>query len=120
MPDYAYKCQKCGRLRWVLCPVEDRNKPVLCDSDDCDGTGFRDFVATLRGARVGIAGEWNHPIHSEALAVHPEQRAEAIASAEKHGVPTEFDKHGCPIFRSRSHRKRYCKEYGFVDLSGRG
>ena len=35
--------------------------------------------------------------------------------ANKHGVPTEFDKHGRPIFTSRDHQRRYAQIHGFVN-----
>jgi hypothetical protein len=55
------------------------------------------------------------PLVSDALAVHPRQVQEAIADAAKKGVPTEFQKDGRPILRSREHRKAYMKAYGFFD-----
>jgi len=53
--------------------------------------------------------------HCEALAVHPDQREEAMDSAVRKGVPTYFDENGCPVFTSRSHRRAYHKAYGFFD-----
>lgn len=58
------------------------------------------------------------PIASEACAVHPRRRKEAIESAIKKGVPTEFNFKGQPIFTSRSHRKQYLKAYGMHDNDG--
>ncbi len=55
---------------------------------------------------------------SEALAVHPEQRGEAIASAKRKGVSTYFDRMGRPVFTSARHRAEYCKAYGFRDRNG--
>lgn len=57
-------------------------------------------------------------LHSEALAVHPLDIPEAVASARAKGIPTNFDAHGRPIFTSRGHRKRYLKAYGFHDRNG--
>ncbi len=56
------------------------------------------------------------PLHSEAMGVHPSQRKEAEQNAYDKGVPTEFDHTGCPIFRDRIHRTRFCKAYRMVDL----
>ncbi len=58
------------------------------------------------------------PLHSEALAVHTKQIAEATENAAKKGIPTEFDGNGRPIFRDRAHRKRYLKAYNFHDNDG--
>lgn len=66
-----------------------------------------------RGSWAGLIG-WK-PLHSEALAVHPDQRIEAMESALARGVPTYVDEEGRPVFTSRAHRKAYCKAYGFFD-----
>ncbi len=58
------------------------------------------------------------PLHSEALAVHPDLIGDATADAAKKGVPTEFDVEGRPVFTSRSHRAEYMRRYGFYDRSG--
>lgn len=49
------------------------------------------------------------PIHSDALAYHPKQRAEAAAHLKKLGVPTEIDKQGRPVLRNREHRRQVLK-----------
>lgn len=58
------------------------------------------------------------PIHSDALAVHPSQVDEAVESAKKKGVPTEFLPDGRPILRTRQHRRAYLRAYGYHDRSG--
>ena len=58
------------------------------------------------------------PMHSEAMAVHPSQRIEAMKAAEAKGVPTEFDSQGRAVFKSAIHRKQYCESYGVYDRSG--
>lgn len=68
------------------------------------------------GGCAGLIG-WK-PLHSEALAVHPDLIGEAVADAAKKGVPTEFDADGDPIFTCRSHRARYMNAYGFYDRDG--
>jgi hypothetical protein len=65
---------------------------------------------------AGLIG-WK-PLHSEAMAVHPKQIKEAMEFAKKHGVPTNFDAQGRPIFTGRAHRARYMKAHGFYDKSG--
>lgn len=67
-------------------------------------------------ALVGTA--WSRPIVSDALAVHPRQVQEAMASAAAKGVPTEFLPDGRPILRDRAHRKAYLKAYNFHDRNG--
>jgi hypothetical protein len=55
---------------------------------------------------------------SEAAAVHPDQVPEAMARDKKHGVPTEYDRAGRPIFTDRGHRKKYLRSYGYHDKRG--
>lgn len=57
------------------------------------------------------------PLVSDALAVHPDQVAEARADALAKGVPVDFLPDGRPVFTSRAQRKAYCKAYGFFDRS---
>ena len=58
------------------------------------------------------------PLASEALAVHPLQRQEAIDSAIRKGVPTEFNTIGQPVFTSRKHRRDYLRAYNYRDEDG--
>lgn len=50
------------------------------------------------------------PIKSDGAAVHPKQRAEAIAHAKKVGVPTYFDRQGRAVFTSIRHQRDYLKQ----------
>ena len=67
------------------------------------------------GDGSGLIG-WK-PLHCEALAVHPDQRVEAMESATRKGVPTYFDEEGRPVFNCRSHYKNYLDKYGFFHKS---
>lgn len=62
----------------------------------------------------GLGGNYSAgwPIHSEALAVHPEQIREATEDASRRGVPTSFDGLGRPIMTDSRHFRRYAKAYG--------
>jgi hypothetical protein len=51
------------------------------------------------------------PIASESMAVHPSQVAEATEHAKAHGVPTEINKIGQPIFLSPRHQREYLDIY---------
>ncbi len=55
------------------------------------------------------------PLHSEALAYHPKQIAEAREHLAKIGVPTDIDEEGRPIFRSRQHRAEFLRKNGYYD-----
>lgn len=84
---------------------------------------FYKAIHTRRKRRQRCRGPGGHlpacwPMRSEALAVHPEEREQAIADAKKAGVPTYFDRHGRPVFESAGHRKRYCEQFGYFDRNG--
>jgi len=92
-------------------------------SKDALATGLDDFYRQLAGRkrkRRRCAGPGGHlpgcwPLHSEALAVHPEQIEEANEICRAKGVPTDHDADGCPILNDRDHRRRYCQAFGFFD-----
>jgi sugar/nucleoside kinase (ribokinase family) len=54
------------------------------------------------------------PLHSEALAVHPEDVPAAIEDARKKGVPVDFDPEGRPVFTSSRQFREYARAYGLV------
>jgi hypothetical protein len=73
-------------------------------------------VREVAGGPTSLTGTSPHA--SEALAVHPGQVQEAVESAKRMGVPTEFLPDGRPIMRSRAHQKAYLKAYGFKNRDG--
>ena len=58
------------------------------------------------------------PIVSDAMKVHPKQIAEHAALCKAKGVPTETTEIGQPVFRDRSHRKKYLRAFGYHDRNG--
>lgn len=56
------------------------------------------------------------PLPSESLAIDPSQIRDAMARDAKVGIPTDYRKDGCPIFRSEKHRSSYIKSQGLQDL----
>lgn len=110
---YCYRCEECKFGFTQIVPMSDQREVENCPQ--CGGNSTRDFL-TEHGSTVHIPGNW--PMASEALGVHPDQIGEATAEAVKHGVPTDFDRHGRPIFTSPQHRKRYCEAHGYYDRNG--
>ncbi len=55
------------------------------------------------------------PMKSDGVAVHPKDRAAAIADAKRLGVPTYFDRQGRAVFESLGHQRRYLKLKGFFN-----
>lgn len=74
-------------------------------------------VAEGPAASRNAPGQVGWPIVSDALGVHHDQVAEAIADAAKRGVPTEFRSDGRAVLRDRGHRRDYLRAYGFIDRS---
>lgn len=52
---------------------------------------------------------WSRPIHSDALAVHPEQIPEVMDRNARHGLHVHYDNDGCPVLVSRDQRRRLMK-----------
>lgn len=68
----------------------------------------RDWRAEMSG--MGSHGDYRGwPIASEAAGVHPTQRKLAMKIDRDLGVPTEYTKDARPVFRSRSHQRRWLK-----------
>ena len=83
----------------------------------------REFLADVKGiafeAPPRRSGCRTWPQACEALAVHPDQIAEAHANAGAQGVPTQYAKDGSPIFTGPKHRREYCERIeGAYDRNG--
>jgi len=112
MPQYSYKCLSCEKTKNVFKPMSEFRSKETCE---CGKAMERDFFAEHNGF-PHHPGNW--PIHSEAMAVHPDQIKDAMARDAKCGIPTEYDKHGRPIWTSQRHKKLYCESYGYFDKNG--
>jgi thiamine pyrophosphate-dependent acetolactate synthase large subunit-like protein len=77
-----------------------------------------DAKAQIDPAAERLSRKRAYPIKSEAAAVHPKQREEAIAFAKKRGVPTYHDRHGRPVFTSARHQAAYLKLVGMFNKDG--
>ena len=64
-----------------------------------------------------INSEWQDHF-CEGSAVHPSDVKAAEAHAAKHGVPTYFDKHGRPQYKSMRHQSAYLKLIGMHNKDG--
>lgn len=106
----------------------EREYPMTGDIPWDITVGGKRFQRQVTGGRLSFApftkrahtspGKSTWPLHSDAAAVHPSQIAEAKAFDEKHGVKTDYDKDGRPVFTSKGHRKRYCRAHGLHDRNG--
>jgi hypothetical protein len=111
----------------TFCYLNPKTKEIIDEDFPCgeapesiklkDGTvAERCMAAEFSGQGGTEASCW--PMTSQALAVHPSQKAEYEKFAGEHGVPTTFDKRGRPVFNSRGHRKQYAELVGASDFDG--
>lgn len=63
--------------------------------------------------RIAIHGNYKHPIHSDALAVHPDQRIEH----EREFPSIQLDKQNRPVFDNFVVHENYLKKTGFIKES---
>lgn len=76
----------------------------------CNGC---DLLAGSAAVLTDAPAGW--PLHSDALAVHPDQVPAEAEYVKRRGVPTRFDGRGRPVFENRRHRRAYLKAIGAVD-----
>lgn len=112
MPAYCYNHEETKKLITEVFPSDNIPEEI-----ERDGVIFKRCRPAEWAGQGGMQpSTW--PMISRALAVHSSQREEYTNFAAKHGVPTDFDKGGHPVFRDREHRKNYAKLVGAVDYEG--
>ena len=109
MPAYTYKCKACGHQQVVVRPMSDSEVPVLCEVDSF--VMYRNFKADFGKQLDGDI--W--PYASYAAGASPGEVPELRKIDEANGVPTDYSADGDPIFRSKSHRKKYCETHKLFD-----
>lgn len=110
MPRYRYECGYCGNCFSYVHPVPP---PPHVQCENCEERA--EYRPSFQCAKPST---WSNPLLSDALAVHPSQVKEAYEDSVKKGVPTEFLADGRAVLRSREHRRKYLKAYGFYDKDG--
>ncbi len=111
MPTYIYKCDSCKEEKTIIKPMSKYREPELCPV--CQFVMYRDYNAEHKGGGGDTPG--NYPMVSSAAGVGASQSEEAMAHADKIGVPTEFNNDGDAVFRDKAHRKEYCEAIGLFD-----
>ncbi len=96
---HNYKCWDCGHHFLD----ETVNAP---DCPECKST------KTGMDCRIAIHGNYESPVHSDSLAVHPEQRAEH----EKMFPNIQLDGQNRPIFDNFTDHENYLNKTGFQKL----
>lgn len=113
MPLYCFECE-CGATADKFRAVDHRNDPVVCHV--CGRMMSRDICSGL----VSVETDWSPgmEIHSQAMAVHPDQINEAMAHDRKLGAPVHYDRAGRPVFTSKAQRRRFIRAHGVTDQAG--
>jgi len=96
---YNYKCYNCGYYF-----SDGAVDAPDCPSCKSDKTGMV--------CNIAIHGNYKHPIHSDALAIHPDQRAEH----EKMFPNIRLDGQNRPIFDNFVDHQSYLDKCGLVKL----
>jgi|HubBroStandDraft_2_1064218.scaffolds.fasta_scaffold109510_2 hypothetical protein len=100
-------------MRGIIIFGKDGNKTYKIDGNEVTAEEFELAFPSqpVSGTRISQF----KPMASEALAYHPDQLELAEAHLKKIGVPTEIDKLGRPIIRTRQHRRELFAKLKIMD-----
>lgn len=74
MPIYVFQCPACLEIVEEMRPIDERNRPgPECPTEGCQHRCERNLG--LEQCNTDVT-EWLHPVHSERMAVNPDQVAE--------------------------------------------
>lgn len=104
MPQYCYKCRKCGAERSDHRGMSDPAPKFVCL--ECDMEMIRHYRA--EGVSIGVH-DYATPLVSQSLAMHPEQ----IAEHRERFPKIEVQADGCPVFHNTNEHSKYLKEIGW-------
>ncbi|KKN72402.1 hypothetical protein LCGC14_0411150 [marine sediment metagenome] len=108
---YPFKCEGCGLTVDFVCPyAELKGKDKTCIN--CSAKLVRDWHAGM--PRV-YKDSYTKPIHSDSLAIHPEQVEEHRRLYPK--IP--LDEKCRPVFENYPDHDEYLEQTGHVKQSGR-
>ena len=96
MAIHSFVCDDCMIL------VEDENTKCVHVCPKCGGDMRWDL-------NISIHGNYRTPIHSDSLAIHPDQRAEH----EQRFPYIRLDDEHRPVFDNFTNHERYLRETGF-------
>jgi putative FmdB family regulatory protein len=103
MPLYSFICSKCYESKERILPMRDADKPQFCE---CGYQMRRNFQADIPHA----PNTYKKPIHSDSLAINPEQRAEH----EKIFPDIKLDSQCRPVFDNFQSHQRYLDKCNLV------
>lgn len=106
MPTYCYKCEQCGHVFDKFRSMVDSDKIVLCSK--CGSSTRRDWSAECPMARR--TEDYDHPIHSDSLAMNPNQ----VAEHKRRFPDIKVDSENRPVFDNYVEHDKYLKACGLV------
>ena len=106
MPTYCYKCGPCDYAFEEYHCMADDNKAVPCPK--CNGYTRRDWAAEHPMARR--TEDYDHPIHSDSLAMNPNQ----VAEHRRMFPDIKIDSECRPVFSNYVAHDKYLKACGLV------
>lgn len=108
---YCYKCSnaECGATDERMKPAKDVGTDELCPR--CGTPMKRDYVAEHHNIQGGR--EYRKPIHSDSLAINPNQREQH----EKLFPNIPIDSEGRPVFSNYRDHNSYLEKCGFDKVS---
>jgi len=104
MPLYSFKCPECGAKDECVRAMQNAGKKCMCT---CGTKMVRDFAADLPFAS---GGDYSRPIHSDSLAINPEQRSEH----EKLFPDIKLDSQCRPVFDKFGPHQDYLNKCNLV------
>jgi hypothetical protein len=115
MPVYTYRDEDGEQVLLVMTVAEKETKDVDGVIAHDDGRALTRDIASDMRSQTAQAKQWSTGLVSHAMGVHPDQRQEMSATLAAQGVPTDFDKDGGAIIRSRGHRNKLMVAMGMKD-----
>ena len=105
MPLYSVKCPKCGAKDERVRTMQNADKKYMCT--ECGARMNRDFAADLPFA----SGDYHQgAIHSDSLAIHPDQRAEHLQKFPN----IKLDSQNRPVFDNFQKHQKYLDKCNLV------
>ena len=103
MPSYSFVCPKCGAKDERVRAMQNAGKKCMCV---CGVKMNRDFAIDIPHA----ANDYKKPIHSDSLAISPDQRKEH----EKAFPNIKLDAQNRPVFDNFQAHESYMKKCNIV------
>jgi len=107
MPCYTFRCKICGNKVELIRPMSDSQRPQACFI--CGSVMNRDYRSDIPHASNR---DYTTPIHSDALAINPNQRKEH----QRLFPNIELDKQSRPVFSNYRDHQAYLDKCNAVKL----